>query len=143
MEPTIAAYIAGVIDGEGCIRIGKFPAPKRTTHGFQFRVIVEITMCERQTIEFIAHQTNRNIQLRKLKSGKTAYKVVFYNSFAYNLLIDTLPFIQGKKLQAEACIECHKLMPGRGKDLTIEAVKEINRIRDHVSWLKTLEALRC
>ena len=143
MNQTVAAYIAGVIDGEGCIRIGKFPTKNKTPHGFQFRIVVEITMCERETIEFIASTTKRRIQTRILPSGKTAYKVVFYNANAYDFLLAITPFLLGKRSQAEAAIQCHKIMPGRGHTLTKDQVVEIERLRKHISWLKTAEALRC
>ena len=143
MEPIVAAYIAGLIDGEGCIRIGKFPTKNRTPHGFQFRVIVEITMCEREPIEFLAKETNRTIYTRVIKSGKTAYKVLYNNVFAYRLLKDIILHIKGKRAQAVAAIKCHEIMPGRGKTMTLEQVEEIERWRKHISWLKTAEALRC
>jgi hypothetical protein len=142
MNIEIAAYIAGVVDGEGCIRIGKFPT-KRTPHGAQYRVIVEITMCEKETIEFVAQATQRSIQIRILPSGKTAYKIVWYNSNANALLESILPFLRGKRTQAEACIQCHTMMPGRGRSLTAENITSIEKIRAHVRWLKSAESLRC
>jgi len=143
MNEIVAAYIAGIIDGEGCIRIGKFPTKNKTPSGFQFRVVVEVTMCEKETIEFLSVNCHRNLQTRKLKSGKIAYKVVWYNGFAFDLLQRIVPYLHGKKLQAEEAMKCHALMPGRGRVMSDEVIAQIESYRTNISWLKSSEALRC
>jgi hypothetical protein len=136
------AYLAGLVDGEGCIMINRF-ATTRSHIGYQYRVILEITMCERQTIEFIAATFDRPIETRTLKSGKTAYKVIWRNQPAANILELLLPYLKGKREQAVVCLEFQKMTPGRGRDYKNTDFDILEQLRLKVKWLKTAEALRC
>lgn len=136
------AYLAGVIDGEGCMMIVRAPS-KCTPIGFQYRLVVEITMCEYRTISFISSRFAKNIEERILKSGKTAYKVIWRNRFAADLLEDLLPYLQGKREQAIVCLKFQKLVPGRGHAYKPLEVQVVEGLRLKVKWLKTAEALRC
>jgi len=142
MKKTDIAYLAGVIDGEGCIMINRF-ATTRSKIGYQYRVIIEITMCDSQTIKFIADKFERPVELRTLKSGKTACKVIWRNQPAADLLSIVLPFLRGKKEQAIVCLEFQKITPGRGHDYKTTDFEILETLRKKVKWLKTAEALRC
>ncbi len=142
MTESEIAYLAGIVDGEGCIMINRFKCA-RTIHGYQYRVIMEITMCEGDTIKYLASVFDRPIETRTLKSGKTAYKIIWRNQPAANVLTLILPYLRGKRAQAVACLEFQKLTPGRGHDYSDVDIHEIEKIRLHVRWLKTAEALRC
>ena len=116
MEPTTAAYLAGLFDGEGCFRLERFKTD-RSPIGYQYRTIVEITMCDQETIAWVASQTGRDrIEDKILPSGRIAYKLVWRNSIAANLIRNLLPFLRSKKEQAELCLhfEDH-ITPGRGR----------------------------
>lgn len=144
MEKTVAAYLAGLFDGEGCFRLERF-ATERSPIGFQYRTIVEITMCDRDTITWVASVTGRErIEKKTLPSGRIAYKLVWRNSLAAALLRDLLPFLRGKKEQAELCIhfEDH-ITPGRGRTYRQEDAVRCETVRQKLSDLKRPIALRC
>jgi hypothetical protein len=142
MDIIDICYLAGLIDGEGCIMINRF-ATTRSKIGYQYRVIVEITMCEKETVEYIAATFDRPIEPRTLPSGKTAYKVIWRNAPAANILELVTPYLKGKRSQALACLEFQKLTPGRGRDYKPDDITTLETLRLKVKWLKTAEALRC
>lgn len=120
MNALQAAYIADIMDGEGCFRLDKFKTAKSPI-GYQYRSTAELAMCDKSTIEFISKITKRHIQTKKLKSGRMLYLIIWRNSFASNLMRQILPYLHGKKEQAELCIhfEDH-ITPGRGKTYSRE-----------------------
>ncbi len=136
------AYLAGLVDGEGCIMINRF-ATSRSPIGFQYRIILEITMCERDTIEFIADKFDRPIEQRIIPSGKTAFKVIWRNQPAASILELLVPYLHGKRKQAEVCLEFQKLVPGRGRTYKPSDAVVLENLRLKVKWLKSAEALRC
>lgn len=142
MKETDIAYLAGVIDGEGCIMINRF-ATHRSKIGFQYRIIVEITMCDYQTIKFLADTFIRPIEERILHSGKIAYKIIWRNTPAANLLSTVLPYLMGKREQAVTCLAFQKITPGRGRDYKPTDFNVLEDFRLKVKWLKTAKALRC
>jgi hypothetical protein len=144
MEPTVAAYLAGLFDGEGCFRLERF-ATDRSPIGFQYRVIVEITMCDFETISFVAAQTDRKrIEHKTLPSGRIAFKLVWRNSLATALLQELLPYLHGKQEQAELCLHFEdRIAPGRGHTYRQEDKIRCEEVRQRLSDLKKPIALRC
>jgi|SRR6185295_1982803 len=143
MKSEDIAYLAGLIDGEGCILIGKSKADASPC-GFNYRVIVEITMCEFPTMEYV-HSVfcTRNMGIRILPSGKTAYKVLWTNAYAVKILNLILPYLKGKREQALVALEFQKIVPGRGREYTPAFLSKAEELRTKIKWLKTAEALRC
>lgn len=115
MKAVIAAYIAGIMDGEGCFLIERF-ATKRSPIGVQYRSSVQVTMCDRDPIKFISDATDRHIQVKKLPSGRTAYTLVWRNSFAVSLIKAIRPYLIGKAEQADILLDYEAtIAPGRGR----------------------------
>lgn len=144
METITAAYLAGLFDGEGCFRLEKFRTD-RSPIGVQYRTIVEITMCDKDTIDYVASVTGRRrIEEKLLPSGRTAYKLVWRNSIAADLIRSLLPFLRGKKEQAELCLhfEDH-ITPGRGRTYSQEDAVLCESARLKIAELKRPVALRC
>ena len=135
MKDTDIAYLAGVIDGEGCIMINRF-ATDRSMIGYQYRIIVEITMCDYHTIKYLADAFARPIEKRVIRSGKTACKIIWRNGPAAALLETILPYLRGKKAQAVACLEFQKLTPGRGRCYKQTDFSILEEIRLRVKKLK-------
>lgn len=118
MKKIEAAYVAGLMDGEGCFYIERFKSAASPI-GFQYRVIATITMCDKRTIEYVCKLTEKNYRTRKLPSGRTAYTIDWRNGIAGDLLKAVLPFLQNKKEQAEICLHFNKAVaPGRGRTYT-------------------------
>ena len=118
MKKIEAAYIAGLMDGEGCFYIERFKTA-RSPIGFQYRVIATITMCDKHTIEYVCKITGKNYRMRKLSSGRTAYTIDYRNGVAGDLLKEILPYLQNKKEQAKICLHFNKAVAaGRGRTYT-------------------------
>jgi len=131
-----AAYIAGLVDGEGCIRIDRFKTD-RSHIGFQYRTTVTIAMCDPETIRWVGTTTDRKISEYQIPSGRTVYTVVWRNGPAKELLLAILPFLRGKRPQAELCIHFEEnITPGRGRTYKTGDKERCDEIRDRVSALK-------
>lgn len=98
------AYMAGLIDGEGCIRIGHVGPKKRT-----YYPTVEIGMTHRETIEWIQSlwlsgsiKINNHSALRSRgPNWKTQWIVRIHGKRAKLLCELLLPFLRTKRQQAE------------------------------------------
>lgn len=142
IDASAAAYIAGLMDGEGCFRIERF-ASARSPIGFQYRGVAEIAMCDKESIEFIAQQCGRHIQSKKIKSGRTVYLVIWRNGFARDLIIDLMPYLHGKREQAEICLYFETYVaPGRGRTYAQEDRVKCEHMRDLCASLKKFDPLR-
>jgi hypothetical protein len=136
MDIAASAYIAGLIDGEGCMYVERF-ATTRSPLGYQYRIMVSVTMCDKESIEFVCDATNKNYRSRKLKSGRTAYTVDFRNSIAYELLQSIDPYLRGKRKQAFWCMYFNEeLAPGRGHSYTLNQGWECENVRVILQFLK-------
>jgi len=144
MDETTKAYIAGLLDGEGCFHINKF-ATTKSPIGFQYRSVVEVAMCDKSPIEFAAKATGKNFSEKPLKSGRIAYVLVWRNGIAANLIREILPYLHGKRDQAELLLyfEDH-VTPGRGRTYKQSDAIICEDIRMRVKEMKAIPiALRC
>ncbi|MDQ5915027.1 MAG: 2 protein [Pseudomonadota bacterium] len=136
MKKIEAAYIAGLMDGEGCFYIERFKSA-RSPIGFQYRVIATITMCDKRTIEHVCNITGKSYRTRKLKSGRIAYTIDWRSGVAGDLLKAIIPFLQNKKEQAEICLHFDKsVAPGRGRTYTKDHADICERLRLKLQSLK-------
>lgn len=143
MDKLAAAYIAGVMDGEGCFYVERF-ATARSPIGFQYRIIATVTMCDFDTIDFICKATGKNHRVRTLPSGRTAYVIDWRNSIAYDFIKAISPYLRGKKEQAKWCLHFNEtLAPGRGRTYTEAHASQCEFIRSKLQELKRPTALRC
>ncbi len=97
-------------------------------------------MCDLETIQYVQSITDRKtIQKRKLRSGRTAYKLIWYNSHAAQIIRDILPYLRGKKTQAELCLHFEEnITPGRGRSYKPEDKALCESIRQKLTDLKQL-----
>ena len=137
MDVAEAAYLAGLMDGEGCFRIWKAPN-KISPAGFQYRCCAEITMCDYDTIHFVSKIADRKMaKSRTLPSGRIAYKVIWYNHNAAAMIRAILPYLQGKKEQARLCLLFDdEVSPGKGRKMTPELMIEAEKLVHHIQALK-------
>ena len=143
MTDVEAAYIAGIMDGEGCFLIERF-ATERSPIGFQFRSSVQVTMCEFDTIKWIADLTERHIQRKRLKSGRTGYTIVWRNRFAVQFIQQILPFLRGKREQAEILLDYEAtIAPGRGRTYKPESLALCEQARSQLVAIRSAVAPRC
>ena len=109
---TDKAYIAGLIDGEGSVRI-LHSAPKEQrgqTHG----AVVKIRMTRIEPVLFVAERYGGKLRSKgKTIQGKTIYDLKIYSYGALNLLADISPYLKIKKQQVLLVRSLYKVDPGR------------------------------
>lgn len=103
MKDTDLAYIAGIVDGEGCVRINKTKAYKcqgKVTPTYNARI--QIRMTDEEAIRFIA-QTLGGWYYPEKKAAPHRKKLYCYQASgkaAENILRTILPYLRVKKEQA-------------------------------------------
>jgi hypothetical protein len=112
------AYCAGLVDGEGCIRIKKSQAYRcqgRTTPGYHATMMIR--MVERAAIEFVADVLGGTIRKEKphAKSGRAMYTWSISDAKAGAAARSILPYLRVKRRQAELIL--------RLRDLQAESVR--------------------
>jgi hypothetical protein len=143
MKKVEAAYIAGLMDGEGCFTIVKSKA-ENTPIKTQYGIRVEFCMCDREPIELIANRFDRPVSTRNLKSGRTGYIVILHSAKAASFIKSVLPYLLGKRQQAVLLLTLfEKHLPGRGKMHTEASVAAIEALRTELYYLKRSHLLRC
>lgn len=96
-EPELAAYVAGLLDGEGCISI------TGRGGGFWPSVGLEMTLSARQAISTIKSIFGGTLQIRKRDNPNAAVTVTLEwrsHSATEPLLLAILPFLRVKREQA-------------------------------------------
>lgn len=146
MKAIEAAYIAGIMDGEGSFYVER---AKRRNGGFRYRIVVSVMMCEKSAIDFIGKATGKKPVTKKLsRAGLTrrdsAYYLTWRNRPAEALLRTILPYLKGKRRQAELCIRFQERV---AKPLGIHFAEKdfafCETIRLKVSGLNNGFAIRC
>lgn len=149
MRANEAAYVAGIIDGEGSIYLERFKAARSKTSlrrnltPWQYRIAVCMLMTDRKTVEYVAAVTGCNISVRKLpakyneKSFRrtlTAYSLTWRNSTAQRLLFEIFPYLIGKKDKAGlALVFQERYAPGRGKPFQKRLIPKYEALRKKIS----------
>ena len=108
MKETTKAYLAGIIDGEGCITISRYMRKRNCrTPIYELRLI--ITMTHKPTIDFVSNNmpygSSCFLRPNKVSSRKPSWKWVVTNSFATKILKTLLPYLITKHNQALLAIE--------------------------------------
>jgi hypothetical protein len=109
-DPAVLGYLAGIIDGEGCIGItsAKGPASRNTSHAL--RLYVTSTSEELMVWLIDTFGAGRRVS-RNEKPGKwaTRYDWVVYGHQAEQLLRTVLPHLVIKQAQARLALEFRSL----------------------------------
>lgn len=97
-------YLAGIIDGEGCIRIKK--AVQRGTKNHQYYTSISVGMVERVVLEMLQEAFGGSIREERLRTGRTLYRWQLHNR---ELCVKALNKLKSrlvvKRQQAELAIE--------------------------------------
>ncbi len=106
-----AAYLAGLIDGEGSIAVSRTntnASAKACKRGFAYRSSVTITMTDLPVLEWVKRTAGvGNICVKKARSQnhKQAWSWTAWSNEAALLLAQILPYLRVKAQQAENLIE--------------------------------------
>lgn len=114
MKRTDLAYIAGLIDGEGCISANHRGLTK---DGLQFyNIYIQIVMTDRGPLELMEALYGGKIYARQSSKRKYGnYKMPYHwqvcGEKAYKLLMDIKPYLIAKRPQAEVAFRILKVHP--------------------------------
>ncbi len=107
MDPTILAYIAGIVDGEGCIQIVRqkaYPPAISVRHNAG----VTIGMCSEDLISWIIscfpHILRLHVKRMKSPNQRTAYLAIAISHKAATFLREIRPYLRLKGRQADLAI---------------------------------------
>jgi len=146
------AYVAGLIDGEGTIRIAKAKS-ENNTWNYTYKAALSFVNTNRRMSEIVSEFMGTRIYDSEYgSSGKTMYRVQKMGlEGVAELLKKILPYLEGKKKQAELVIEfCDKKTsysvkdsPKTGKKGGNYIPKEEIELREKYYWkVKNLNEYR-
>lgn len=150
MSDSAVAYCAGVIDSDGCIRIG------RRRHGERWYYVASITVGQvtREAVDFLAETFGGGIYLdRSRNSGRRSmYRWQVSNRTATAALGELVGHLKIKKAQAENCLALDLVRASspltrrgiaKGKPLITESTSEAMRVLfDRSKELNRVGAIR-
>jgi hypothetical protein len=109
------SYIAGIIDGEGCISITKL-APQRGCVASDYKDRVHVANTDYKLIKWLLNKTGLG-NVREIKSKnpkhKTRYDWILHRGKTREFLIKILPFLVIKKGQAIEMLKFRSTFCGR------------------------------
>lgn len=98
---NVKAYLSGNFDGEGCIRMALKDSGK-----LKQRLVIIVSLANKQTLELYAKYFNGTIRLRKHFTNKPLYSwTLVKNDDLYNFIEAIIPFSIEKKPQLELAKE--------------------------------------
>jgi hypothetical protein len=123
LNDTEKAYIAGIIDGEGCLRIDSGKNGRGTV---KYCITVSVSNTNFGLIEYLNKITNVGSVFLVKKKGnrRPQLRWMVFSKQAEEFINQILPFLRVKKPQAEILLESRKYnrIPGR-KGLSLEEKK--------------------
>lgn len=104
LSPIDAAYLAGLVDGEACIRAG-FANGKIVISSFA------LGMIHRPTIEWVCKTigVGRMEMAARNRGYRRAWRVLLGGHRAAALLVQLIPYMKTKKIEAELFVELMRL----------------------------------
>ena len=135
IKPEILAYLAGIIDGEGCIAI-ESPSGHKSVNR-QHRLAVRCTMMDSEAIKLLCLAFPGSYRYDEKRGG--TYEWAVLSSRAYSCLQQLLPYLRVKRYQAvvgmafqETCIK----KVGGNKKLTEYEIAQRDRYMKQLSDMK-------
>lgn len=102
MEATDWAYLAGLIDADGSIFIGRYQA--KAGGKYYYREVVSMSNTSENIMKWIVDNTGRgtyHVDNRKVKNAKPRYKWTVTHRNARAILEEIYPYLKIKLLNAE------------------------------------------
>ena len=90
-------YIAGIIDGEGCITISKRGQP-----------LLRLSMYDREPMDIIAHTFGGSVNRMKRSDGKPVWQLTYTSQSAVDVAYTIGPWLLVKKAEADLLVEYYK-----------------------------------
>lgn len=115
MKPMSWDYVAGFLDGEGCVRIGRgMQGNGAWTYALAVGLVnTDLTLLE-EIQSFLGGRGNI-LKSKKLENRKQCYYYEFYGESARWLLRHIAPYLRAKSRQAELCLALPNRKESPGK----------------------------
>jgi hypothetical protein len=137
MSPTEAAYLAGFIDGEGCLTIGR-ASRKENRAGYRYIALLTVSNTDLRALHRITDLCgNGKIQLQDKRSSaehKTLYRVIWSSNQMRHILPQIRPYLLIKGPQADIVME-YLAMTKAGRNTTPEYWRRCEELRAEVRTL--------
>src|SRR5882757_3666072 len=120
-EAVQCAYVAGILDGEGFIgAIKRNPSTANKMVSPKYSIRVSVMMCDEGPIRAVARLigAEHNVYLRRRPRVKPIWVIDLESHRAYDLLQMTMPFLIGKKEQAQRVCDLYNLLATSAQFLT-------------------------
>lgn len=139
------AYLAGIIDGEGCLTAGTYS--KTTAGNPSFQTMLKVSNTEEKLINWLKDTFGGLIcNYTPAQTAKNSRKQVFMWQVSGDRLLHicelTLPFSVSKKEQLQTMIKLRETFKDRGytkgrngPSLDISVIEERHRLCDHLKFL--------
>jgi len=112
------AYLAGLIDGEGCITIDKIRLFARNGSGkfrWRYKLSLRVAMCDKPTLDWIArlfagkvYPRSRNSMKRLSPKARQQWCWVTTDSNAERVIVGIQPWLKNKLVEANAALAFRK-----------------------------------
>ena len=128
-------YLAGIIDGEGCVGIIKVK-PNGLNKTPRHILLLSIQMQEKKVIDFLAKNFERNIMFQKARGNqkRPSYRITWQSEKASTILKKVSPFLIGKRKQADVAIEFQKHLASKNRS-GVRLSEEELKIRDNFHYI--------
>lgn len=109
-KPIELAYIAGFVDGEGCISMVRRKYEKNPKWNVRYTPRVTVTNGNREILEFIQSLFGGHMSEKKRYSEKhnTAWNLVISSTKSIYMATELLPYLRLKKPQAQLLIDFYE-----------------------------------
>lgn len=124
------AYLAGLIDGEGCLRVEKSGGKYRYT---PMTPTVCVTNSNPTLIKWVIEKFGGHLYLKK---SKTCWDIYWLGKRAVEVLEQVYPYLVGKKEQADLIFAYRKLVGKAGKRLSKDNIDKRMAIQEAMRILK-------
>ena len=103
LSETEKAYLAGFIDGEGCIFI-----KRRNENSTWLQLMVTISQKDVALLDELKDMIGEKSYLRRPTKARSAGNLCYASGQAYRILKAIYPYLRLKKMQAEVSIEFYE-----------------------------------
>lgn len=113
MNELELAWMAGFIDGEGCLTV------QRTKHAYDqfayFQPVVTVAQIHRHPLEDFARVFGRAVHSQTKGNGRAYYYWTVYGTRAKEVLTALRPYLRVKQRQADLLLELMSIMGTQGR----------------------------
>jgi hypothetical protein len=109
VSPQLLSYFAGIVDGDGCIRIKK--SAQKLMISPKYEVVLQVKMTYEPLIKLLAAVFNGTYKLTppSSRTGKSLYCFAVSGPKAEVTINTLLPYLRTKKQQAKLCLQLREL----------------------------------